>query len=446
MLTLTEARDRVKNMNYAELRAEADAHYKAADAIEQKYQDGPITDAQDAAQSKALLDVTDILEDALQPFESAVARKNRISGRIADLNKPTRVMIHPTDPEEFEMARKSPGEQFIQSEEFKSVLRSGRLNSPQDYVQYGVALKGMALLRQLEMNKKALLFGSSATGGAPFVQNDVQPGLSVPLLQREITVLDLIPRTPTTSDAIEYVQEDTFTNSAAPTAEATATTGTSGTKPESTLAYSTKTALVKTIPHWIPVTNRMLADAPAMRGIIDNRLLLGLELTLESQIITGDGTGENFTGILGNAGINVQGIGTDNQMDALFKGRTLVRTTGKSRPTGIVLNPADWQDIRLARENVSTATQGQYLMGPPSMVGPSTLWGLPVVESEGIAAGTGLVGDFAMGAMLFDREQAQIRVGLINDQFIRNMQTILAELRAALVVWRGAAFAKVTGI
>jgi HK97 family phage major capsid protein len=85
-------------------------------------------------------------------------------------------------------------------------------------------------------------------------------------------------------------------------------------------------------------------------------------------------------------------------------------------------------------------------MGPPSQVGAVTVWGIPVVESEAIDENTGVIGDWSMGASLFDREQAAIRVGTINDQMIRNMQTILAELRAAFVVWRPAMFTKITGI
>jgi HK97 family phage major capsid protein len=174
-------------------------------------------------------------------------------------------------------------------------------------------------------------------------------------------------------------------------------------------------------------------------------LLLGLQLALETQVITGDGTGENFTGIL-NSNINVQALGTDNVLDAIFKGRTLVRVTGKARPTAVVMHPTNWQAARLARENSATGTLGGYLMGPPSMVGANTLWGLPVVESEAITLNTALVGDFSMGCTLFDREQAVVRVGFVNDQFIRNMQTLLAELRAAFIVWRPTAFTKVTGI
>jgi HK97 family phage major capsid protein len=228
--------------------------------------------------------------------------------------------------------------------------------------------------------------------------------------------------------------------------EATATSGTSGTKPESTLTYSNVTAPVRTIAHWIPVTNRMLADAPALRGLIDARLIQGLELTLESQIISGDGTGENFLGILNTPGVNVQARGTNSGVDAIFLGMLQVMVTGLSNPSAIVLNPIDFGNMRLARENSATGTLGGYLMGPPSATGAMTLWGRPVTMSLGLPAGTALTGDFATSAMLWDREEGQVRVGWINDQFIRNIQTLLAELRAAFGVLRGAAFSKVTGL
>jgi len=82
----------------------------------------------------------------------------------------------------------------------------------------------------------------------------------------------------------------------------------------------------------------------------------------------------------------------------------------------------------------------------PSVAGPTTVWGIPVIESEALTENTGLTGDFQMGCSLFDREQSAVRVGTIDDQFIRNMQTILAELRAAFVVFRPNMFTKITGI
>ena len=183
-----------------------------------------------------------------------------------------------------------------------------------------------------------------------------------------------------------------------------------------------------------------------MRGLIDARLIQGLELTLESQIISGDGTGENLLGILNTPGVNVQAKGTNSGVDAIFLGMVQVMVTGLSQPTAIVLNPIDFGNMRLARENSATGTLGGYLMGPPTSTGPLTLWGRPVTMSLGVPQGTAIVGDFATSCMLWDREEGQVRVGWINDQFIRNIQTLLAELRAAFAVLRGSAFSKVTGL
>ena len=105
-------------------------------------------------------------------------------------------------------------------------------------------------------------------------------------------------------------------------------------------------------------------------------------------------------------------------IDAIFKARTQVRVTGKARPTAIVMHPNDWEAVRLARENIGDGHARRLSDGTAEHGGATTLWGLPVVESEAITENTALVGDFAMGATLFDREQAVVRVGLINDQFV----------------------------
>jgi HK97 family phage major capsid protein len=435
-------------MNVSQLRSAIKDRYEEAKAIEDRYPNGLTKEAsaEDYEQAKSLLGELDVLEDRLLPLEEATARKERITGNVNAYNRSSGGHRHAqADDVLAQQFMVDPGQQFIDSEAYKHAVETGLLNNNRNRVEFAVPMQKGTNLLQWGVQHKAIFTSGSAVGG-PLVMNDVRPGM-VDILQRQIVITDMIPRTPTESDTIEYVREDTFTNSAAFTAEASATTGTSGTKPESALAYSTQTAPVKTLAHWIPVTNRMMSDAPALRGLINARLLLGLDLALESQIIDGDGTGENLTGILRTAGINIESAGSSNNaMDAIFRGRTQVMVTGLARPTGIVIHPNDWQAIRLSRENAASATLGGYLMGPPNVAGPLTLWGLPVAEAIGIPENTSLVGDFAMGAMLFDREQGQIRTGLINDQFVRNMQTVLAELRLALVVFRPTAFAKVTGV
>jgi HK97 family phage major capsid protein len=428
--------EKLAGMNLAQLRAEAKVRYERAAAIEKKYPDGPITNADEEAEVKDLLRSIDRIEDRLAPLEQHDERKSRIFDNVKRYNERAGRVPHAV---ERQGESKSPGEQFLEAVQYKALRDAGIFNSNATNYTIDLPLENFST--------KTLIFAGTASGGA-FVTPDYQPGLRVPILTRELTILDLIPRSGTTSDTISYVAETTFTNAAAPVPQATATTGTSGTKPESTLIYTQQLAPVRTIAHWIPVTNRMLSDAPALRGIIDSRLMVGLNLALESQIISGDGTGENLLGILNAAGINVQGRGTDNQQDAIFKGMTQVRVTGLSIPSAIALNPLDYQTIRLARENAASATSGagSYVMGPPSQPGPSTLWGLPISQSLGLPQGTALTGAFDMDCMLFDREEGNIRVGYIDQQFVRNMQSILAELRAAFVVWRGAAFSKITGL
>lgn len=439
-------------MTVAEARSEIRKSFDKAELIEKRYPDGIITNQEDETELKRLLTEVDELETKLAGLEDAEQRRARIMEGVERYSTPAPKSFRPngTPSDEYLEARTvSPGDQFIQNRDYRELKANGAFNSQLSKTQFAVQLKdGTSLIFWRDAARreyKALVYGSSSSVGGAFVQNDQLPGFQ-DIRQREIVLLDLVPRVPTGSDTIEYVREDTFTNAAAAVAEASATTGTSGLKPESTLAYSVQTSPVRTIAHWIPVTNRMLSDAPAIRGIINGRLLLGLDLVLETQILSGSGSGENLTGILSTAGINIQGKGTDNVLDAIFKARTQIRVTGKGRPSAVVLHPNDWQAVRLSRENVASGTLGAYLMGPPSQVGAVTVWGLPVVESEAITENTGLIGDFGMGCTLYDREQAAIRVGTIDDQFVRNMQTILAELRAAFVVYRPTMFTKITGI
>lgn len=434
------------SMNATEMKAEIASRFVQVIEIEKKYPDGLTPDAnhEDFEESKRLLGEIDQLEDKLGPQEDAEQRKQRILSNNQKYNGPATRHQHAGDFDPNQWPElKDIGSQFVESSEWKQMSESGQFNSPKNLVQFNVPLaEGTSLIDA--MLRKALITSGTGSGGG-LVLNDQRPGI-VDILQRQLSILDLIPRTATQSDTIEYVREDTFTNSAAFTAEATATTGTSGTKPESTLGYSTQTSPVKTLAHWIPITNRMLADAPALRGIINQRLLLGLNLALESQIIDGDGAGDNLTGIMRTSGTLIQGIGSDNAADAIFKARTQVMVTGLGRPNAVVMHPNDFQAIRLMRENAATGTLGGYLYGPPSVAGPATIWGYPVVEAIGAVENTAIVGDFAMGGMLFDREQGAIRTGLINDQFVRNMQTVLAELRISFVLFRPSLMARVTGV
>ena len=284
---------------------------------------------------------------------------------------------------------------------------------------------------------KTLITGlSDTTAGAMIPAQTFYQG-PTGFYQRPLTIRDLITTGNTTSDAIEFPIEGTPTNNAAAVAEATATSGGSGAKPESAIALSKGSTTVKTIAHWVPATRRALADAGMLRMYIDTFLRYGLDEELEDQILTGDGTGENFTGIMNTSGTQTQAYATDI-LTTLRQARTKVRVTGRAQPTAYVMHPNDWEDIDLLQDN-----EARYYFGGPSVLGTPRLWGLPVVESEGMTEGYAVCADWRR-AVLLDREQTQILVSDSHaDFFVRNLVAILAELRAAFFVLRPSAFVEI---
>lgn len=294
--------------------------------------------------------------------------------------------------------------------------------------------------RMDRVNVKALYAGTDASGGV-FVVTQREEMVDLP--QRPRSVIDLVYTAQTESDAVEYVEMTTRTNAAAPVAEYAS--GAFGLKPESNLVFALRTAPVKTIATWIPASRQVLSDAPQLRSLVDNDLSYMLDVTLENQILSGDGTGNNFTGILSTTGIQVRtqgdtgdrgGEALDTKADTLRRAITDIRLEFYEA-TGIVLNPGDGEDLELLKD-----ANGMYLKVYDAATG--NIWRVPTVESPVIAAGTGLVGNWRLGATLWDRMQTEIRVGEPNDYFLRNAVAVLAELRAAFAVKRPKAFEKVT--
>jgi HK97 family phage major capsid protein len=325
--------------------------------------------------------------------------------------------------------RKSLGEHFVESAEYAALLAS----APNG--QFGQKQR----VQSMPVGFKSLVTGSSDTSAGAWVVNDnIGQQVGLDAFQRPLTLRDVVTQGRTTSDTVEYVRLTGITNAAAPVAEATATTGTSGTKPESALTAAKVTTPVRTIAHWLPATKRAISDAAQIMTLIDNFLRYGLEEELEDQMITGDGTGENLDGLGHVSGVQAQPWDT-NALVTLRKAKTKVRTVGRSIANAYLLNPADLETVDLLQNN-----EGQFYFGGPGGVGSaSVLWGLPVIETEAVPAGIGYVGDFRK-AILWDREQASVTMTDSHlDFFVRNMVAILAEMRVAFGVIQPNAFVQV---
>lgn len=253
--------------------------------------------------------------------------------------------------------------------------------------------------------------------------------------QRPVQVTDFIPPGTTSQAAVAYMEETTFTNAAAETAEG-------ATYPEATLALTEKTSIVRKIPVYLPVTDEQLEDEPQVRGYINNRLPFMLRQRLDLQLLVGNGTPPNLRGILNVVGIQTQAKGTDPVPDAIYKAIVKVRVTGRAMPSAVIIHPNDWQDVRLLR-----TADGIYIWGNPSDAGPERIWGLPIGQSDAITENTALVGDFANFSELAMRRGIDIQVSNSHSTyFVEGKQAIRADLRCALVIYRPTAFATVTGI
>lgn len=248
--------------------------------------------------------------------------------------------------------------------------------------------------------------------------------------QQRLTIRALLPVINIGSGTVEYVQQDSRPTGAAPVAEGAA-------KPESNMTFSLETSTARVIAHWIKASRQVLEDAPQLSSMIDLELRYGLALAEEVQILNGDGTGQNLNGLMTNAtaftdAAGIIGAGA-NYIDVI--GAAILQSAlADFPPTGVVVHWADWWRMLLTKDG-----EGNYILGSPQSMAMPQMWGLPVIPTKAIAAGNFLVGSFETAATLYDRWSPRVEVGYVNDDFTKNMVTILAEQRVALAVKNGAA-------
>ncbi len=305
---------------------------------------------------------------------------------------------------------KTPGQIFIESPEFKEFHEKGH------NIRHSVAVR-----------MKNITSGSASGGAGAFPE--FLPTPVIPAFQ-PLVVRDLLDQGTTETNLIEWVAENVFTNAANVVSEGAV-------KPQSDITYSRLTVPVQTIAHWIKASKQILADFKQLATLINGRLQFGLKLEEEKQIMFGDGNGDNLLGLVPQAtSFSTAFDKSGDTMIDILRHAMLQVQLAFYPTTGIVLSPTDWHTLELTKDSF-----GRYILAVPSTNTPPMLWGVPVVQCYSMAAGDFLVGAFKLAATIFDREVAQILVSNEdNDNFTRNMVTILCEERLALAVARPKAF------
>jgi HK97 family phage major capsid protein len=331
-----------------------------------------------------------------------------------------------------EHAIKTLGDLFVESESYKALKARYPNGFPERQKVDMVPVSFGGFARASEGRKDLVFAGTpDAPGTMPGAVQPDYRGVIAPMFG-PLNVRSLFSAGTTDSDVVEYTRElrDERDNAAAPVPEAkqTAKSGDEASvKPESTFKFELAKANVVTIAHWIPVTRKALADVGQVRTLIDTFLRQGLEEELEHQAVNGDGTGENLLG-LGNQPGMIEVPFSTNAIITIRKAKTALAKIGATA-TGVLLNPEDDEAFDLAMDG-----NDRFYGNGPFGLGPSNIWALPRVTTNELPVGSAYVGDFRT-AVIYDREAATIQTGTIDDQFIRNMLTVLAEMRVAFAVW-----------
>ncbi|MCK5581816.1 MAG: phage major capsid protein [Candidatus Omnitrophica bacterium] len=262
--------------------------------------------------------------------------------------------------------------------------------------------------------------GSPAANNDTIVQTQRIPGI-IPGAFRRLRVRDIIPQGNTTSNLVEFTRELLFTNNAAETAEG-------ATKPESVATFELANTPIVTIAHWLKVTTQIRDDAPALMSYIDTRLRYGVDQREDQQLISGDGVGQNLTGMIISPNFTAfTPISGDTALDTINRVKYLI-DSADYQASAIVLNPTDWGNIERLKDSNSL-----YIIGDPrSALGPF-LWGLPVIVTNSMTAGKVLIADFNIAYQYWLRQETTVLMSESDDtNFQKNLITIRAEKRTAL--------------
>ena len=301
------------------------------------------------------------------------------------------------------------GEQFIKSAHY-GAFAGGNLN-------------------KLRVEVKNTLVGSD-TNVAPQRNAGIVGGAVLPFSMEA-----LLPSTTTSSNAIEFTKEASFTNSAAEVVEGT------GLKAESALTWSLVNMPVSTVAHWIKISKQLAADAPALAAYVNTRMRYGVNAKVDTQLVVGDGVAPNISGTYDSGNYTAHGI-ADAALGTVFKKFVLIRKViaacyAAGYPAdAIVLNPADWATMEI---ELMTTAAGQTLYSVTEG-GQPRLFGLPVIQAIGMAADTFQVGRFSEAYMIYNREGTVVEMSDSDgDNFRYNLLTLRAERRLALATEKPAA-------
>lgn len=353
------------------------------------------------------------LDAAIEKFEGQLKEKGTVDTEVKGEVKALSEKFKELQTELTEMAQKSvqaykdgngktltAAEEFVKSEQFKQLVAGNT--------------------QRVRMEVK-----NTVTSGSTTVFPDQKPGI-IPGDFLPLTIRQVLPSVSVSGNMVNALREATWTNSANFIAQATA-------KPESDITFQQYNVPIETVAHWIKISNQLLADAPAVVSYIESRLRDGLAQKIDAQLLNGNGTAPNLSGLTDSGNFVAYTPASDDLLvDAINRAKYALWATG-NMPDTVIVNPAAWGAMERVREGAAT---GAYLYGMPGMNAGMNPFGLRVVLSNNMAADKFLVGALRSSTVLYNRSGAVVEMGYTGDDFTKNLITIRCEERMGLAVER----------
>jgi HK97 family phage major capsid protein len=274
-----------------------------------------------------------------------------------------------------------------------------------------------------------------AFGSGTFAVPPVWDEAVIALAGRRLFAIDVLPVEFLDSPSFTTFAQTVRTSIAAPVAA-------EGTKPTSTFTYTRTDRSLKTIAHLSEAIDKfLLEDAEALKDFLIGEMKLGVQVALDAQVLNGTGTPPELRGILNTSGILTQALGADSRTDAISKAITqLIKQ--EIVPNVVFLHPDDAEQIFLEKDG-----NLNYIYGPPTepFTG-SRIRGLDTVVTNGMPAGTALVGDREQARVYLDGAATVEFSGETGTTWQTNTVIARAEQRADVVVLRPKGWCTVTGV
>lgn len=270
--------------------------------------------------------------------------------------------------------------------------------------------------------------------------SDLLPGELSPTIlgpAHEVRLLDYLPTQPISAPSYEFIRHYGTTGAAAVTAEGAV-------KPEVVFNAEKMVASVVKIAATTGVSWETMNDHQAFVSYVNAELVRHIVDVENDELLNGDGSTGHMVGLLETEDILTRAVSIgESPLDTVEAGISDLRVgSSLAEPDLLVLNPQTWSELRRSKD-----LQDRYLVQPdPTQGAVSTLWGVEVLPTTTIAAGTGLLVDSTKFGQVLVRDAVSIQTGTSGDDFSRNITRFVAETRLALAVERPTALLKLTGL